>query len=422
MADVKISALPASTTPLAGTEVLPIVQSATTRQVSVANLTAGRAVSALSIATTTGATFATTSGSVGIGTASPSYTLDLSSTTNGIIARFKSTSTYGQVVADNTSGTGGGLFIASQNGVASSYFGVEGAILGTSSQNTGIYNNVAGTSINFYNSGSATAKLTIDSSGILSVGVTPSPWGSGFKAIEIGYIGCGINATSNNQTNVVGNAYGNSGWKYSATGVASSLYQQNGSGSHAWSYAAAGTAGNAITWIEAMQINTSGSLLVGTTSYAGVQIGVGYAGNVNTGIGINDTTSTSGCGFALFQIGGTTIGSISRVSATSAVVYNTTSDQRLKSNVTNSESVINKLMQVQVRQYDWTEGAVHQDYGFIAQELESVLSGIVTKGKTEEDMWQLDYSKITPHLVKAIQEQQALIESLTIRLTALENK
>jgi hypothetical protein len=45
MADLKISALPASTTPLAGTEVLPIVQSSTTKQVSVANLTAGRAVS-----------------------------------------------------------------------------------------------------------------------------------------------------------------------------------------------------------------------------------------------------------------------------------------------------------------------------------------------------------------------------------------
>jgi hypothetical protein len=49
MADSKISALPASTTPLAGTEVLPIVQSSTTKQVSVANLTAGRAVSATSI-------------------------------------------------------------------------------------------------------------------------------------------------------------------------------------------------------------------------------------------------------------------------------------------------------------------------------------------------------------------------------------
>lgn len=46
MADVKISALPAATTPLVGTEVLPIVQNGVTDKVSVANLTAGRAVSA----------------------------------------------------------------------------------------------------------------------------------------------------------------------------------------------------------------------------------------------------------------------------------------------------------------------------------------------------------------------------------------
>ena len=52
MADVKISALPASTTPLAGTEVLPVVQSGATVQVSVANLTAGRAVSASSLSLT----------------------------------------------------------------------------------------------------------------------------------------------------------------------------------------------------------------------------------------------------------------------------------------------------------------------------------------------------------------------------------
>lgn len=54
MADLKISALPASTTPLAGTEVLPIVQSGATKQVSVANLTAGRAVSVASLTATTG--------------------------------------------------------------------------------------------------------------------------------------------------------------------------------------------------------------------------------------------------------------------------------------------------------------------------------------------------------------------------------
>lgn len=44
MADKKISALPASTTPLTGTEVLPIVQSSTTKQVSVNDLTAGKTV------------------------------------------------------------------------------------------------------------------------------------------------------------------------------------------------------------------------------------------------------------------------------------------------------------------------------------------------------------------------------------------
>ena len=54
MADSKISALPAATVALAGTEVLPIVQSSTTKQVSVANLTAGRALSAPQITLTTG--------------------------------------------------------------------------------------------------------------------------------------------------------------------------------------------------------------------------------------------------------------------------------------------------------------------------------------------------------------------------------
>lgn len=54
MADTKISGLPASTTPLAGTEELPIVQSGVTRKVSVANLTAGRAISATQLTLTTG--------------------------------------------------------------------------------------------------------------------------------------------------------------------------------------------------------------------------------------------------------------------------------------------------------------------------------------------------------------------------------
>jgi hypothetical protein len=57
MADVKISGLPASTTPLAGTEVLPVVQGGVTKQVSVANLTTGRSVSVAGLTNTTNLDF-----------------------------------------------------------------------------------------------------------------------------------------------------------------------------------------------------------------------------------------------------------------------------------------------------------------------------------------------------------------------------
>jgi hypothetical protein len=62
MADKKISALTASTTPLAGTEVLPIVQAGATVKVSISDVTAGRAVSASSLTASTGSFIVSTSG------------------------------------------------------------------------------------------------------------------------------------------------------------------------------------------------------------------------------------------------------------------------------------------------------------------------------------------------------------------------
>jgi hypothetical protein len=74
MSNSKISALTSATTPLAGTEVLPVVQSGATVKVTVANLTAGRAVSAGSL-TLTGSPLSATSGGTGSSSAF---------TTNGI--------------------------------------------------------------------------------------------------------------------------------------------------------------------------------------------------------------------------------------------------------------------------------------------------------------------------------------------------
>jgi len=206
----------------------------------------------------------TSAGYLGIGQSNPAYSLDLSSTTNGIIARFKSTSNYGQVVADNTSGTGGGLFIASQNGVASSYFGVEGAVQGNTSTDTAIYNNLAGSSIKLFTNSSATAKLILDSSGNLGLGVTPSAWNSAFRALEIknsaGFLCDGDTAF------VVNNCYFNTSnaWIYKATDFATRYQQQFGT--NKWFIAPSGTAGNAITFTQAMTLDAGGQLSVGTTS------------------------------------------------------------------------------------------------------------------------------------------------------------
>lgn len=92
MADTKISALTSATTPLAGTELVPLVQSATTKKVTVDNLTAGRAISAASLTVTGDVTVDTntlkvdsTNNRVGVGTASPATTLEVQASASPII-------------------------------------------------------------------------------------------------------------------------------------------------------------------------------------------------------------------------------------------------------------------------------------------------------------------------------------------------
>lgn len=103
MTNSKISALTSATTPLAGSETLPVVQSSTTKQVSVANLTAGRLVNASAV-TVTGNFI---SGVGGTGTA------------------------FGALYLNGGSGGGGGFIQGQQNSVATWFFGDTAAALGS---------------------------------------------------------------------------------------------------------------------------------------------------------------------------------------------------------------------------------------------------------------------------------------------------
>jgi hypothetical protein len=223
--------------------------------------------------------------------------------------------------------------------------------------------------------------------------------------------------------------YGNVSGSFS-DGATGSLYVQHSSGLVQLGSDTALSFGTGSSATERMRITSGGATCIGTTgSISSGNTTIYYSGAVYNGLSISESNNTSGTTFIVFGLDNTAIGTITRVGGTSAVSYNTTSDQRLKSNIADASLVLDKLMDVKVRQFDWTEGDLHQDYGFIAQELEPTLSGVVTKGKTDEDMWQMDYAKLTPHLVKAIQELKAIndtqaetINALTARIVALESK
>jgi hypothetical protein len=120
----------------------------------------------------------------------------------------------------------------------------------------------------------STPALVLNSSGNLGLGVTPSAWASGIKAIDIGAGSAIFNPDSSAQTWIYNNAYNNAGAKYKNSGVGASWYQMV-EGGHAWYSAPSGTAGNAITFTQAMTLNASGNLLVGgTTGTAGGKLTV----------------------------------------------------------------------------------------------------------------------------------------------------
>lgn len=115
-------------------------------------------------------------------------------------------------------------------------------------------------------SGSA---LTFDGSN-LGLGVTPSAWGSNYKAIESAGISTYAIAGANvNGVSIVSNAYATNagGYLYKTTGAAA-YYSVNLS-QHLWFTAPSGTAGNAISFTQAMVLDASGNLSVGTTASLG---------------------------------------------------------------------------------------------------------------------------------------------------------
>ena len=302
----------------------------------------------------------------------------------------------------------------------------------------------------------------------LGLGVTPSAWRSTNPAFQIAQAGCLFGYSSSVITGLGSNTFITSGGDetYIVNGTATS-YQQNNSGKHIWYNDPSGTAGNVISFTQAMTLDASGNLLVGTTSAASkltvasemslvtdnnnrgiigwdnslkrlsfgtINASTAYfdsmslkdgnllvgatstAGNVveiynnsNQGGRINMYKTTSGAFSAIANYyNGSYVGGVNYDNTSTS--FPTSSDIRLKKNIVDASSASTKIDQIRIVSHGWKHDSAVVEFGVIAQELVNVAPQAVAVGDDGEEIettWGVDYSKLVPLLIKAHQELKA---------------
>jgi len=159
-------------------------------------------------------------------------------------------------------------------------------------------------------------------------------------------------------------------------------------------------------FITAGAISTGGSISGGFSV-----LGNSAASYLNVG---HITGTASGSAFANFWYNGGAIGSITQ-SGTTAVLYNLTSDRRIKENIIDAPDASSDIDAIQVRSFDYISDKSTVKYGFIAQELVTVAPDAVHQPSNPDEMMGVDYSKLVPMMLKEIQ-------SLRKRIATLEAK
>jgi len=182
---------------------------------------------------------------------------------------------------------------------------------------------------------------------------------------------------------------------------------------------------NSIT--ERMRIDSSGNVLIGTTSNSvgAVSCKFGLVGDFSGSFGQSINSSTGATAYHInFGLSGTQTGYISSTSG--GTTYTTTSDYRLKENIMPMTGALDKVVLLKPVTYKWKENNLDGSQGFIAHELAEVCPQAVSgeKDAVNEDgsikAQGIDTSFLVATLTAAIQELNAKVDAQAVRIAELE--
>jgi len=169
---------------------------------------------------------------------------------------------------------------------------------------------------------------------------------------------------------------------------------------------------------ERARFDSSGNFFVGGTS-ENAEGSFSVRPNTTNGaafVQFNRASTTATSQPLVFYNGGSGVGFISYTNT--GTTYNTTSDRRLKQDIEPLEAT-DKLMQMNPVSYSWkADPDGPRSMGFIAQEMVEVMPEAVSTG--DDDMMSMDYGRITPILVSALQDAHRKIDELAAEIAELK--
>jgi hypothetical protein len=398
----------------------------------------------------------TSGGNVGIGTATPAVALTVNGSSNP------------QIAVTSPAGTGAFLTIAAGGTTINS---TSFDLIQDSSGNGYVYNR---SNANLISATNNTERMRITSAGNIGIGTT-SPAGrldvTGSPVVNnaartLLYVSDESSFAANNGGGITFRAKFNTAGDYvdaaNIKGIKENATDGNNAGALAFS-----THGAFTNPVERMRITSVGNVGIGTNNPS-----VGFEAAVQSKIviGQSNTSGTLSVGNNLsgdsrplfvenFSTGSTSNGMIyvntyrnntdfsflqcwannsgsqrafiagSGTFGSATGVYGGTSDARIKTNIVDATPKLSKLMQVRVVNYNRTDqDNAPKELGVIAQELETVFPGLVFEEELKDkdgnvicpDRKNVKYSIFVPILIKAMQEQQAIINELKTEIAAIK--